>query len=577
MEPPRIVDRNGQPAIGDDGLPIPGTQSLWSEQPDADLLAGGAAAQLPEARQVYSDVASTRITDPANRLEPGAGRFGRALLGLGPLDPESPDEVLEGFLALRELADPGLSAAAIAEYPADGLRVAYAASHDGLLHAFDADSGVELWAWIPEDLLSRLPLLVRDDPTTARSHGIDGPLVLHRHDPNGDGVIEAAAGEHLWLVFGLGRGGGRYHALDVSEPRDPRLLWTFRLPEAQTLALAEPVVARLAIAESGQEAGDWVVVLAGGYDREFDAPDAGGPGAGGTLHAIDATTGRLLWSTGREQGDLRIEGLASIAAAPRLLDLDGDRAVDRAYLVDVAGDLWRIDFESGRAARVLASATRLARLGGAGRRFHYTPDASIVRRGTRTALAVALGSGSSMRPRGRSADERLFLIYDGIHDAPARDLDSAQLFDATGPHAGMPPDAPGFFLRLAGHGPGEKLAGPTSTFDHVLRFQTYQPLPIDAEAPCGPPRSIARSYAIDIRTAAPPAAAHDSEEDEPEEIPASGLPPALRFGFPGRWDEACAGCRPRPFGILGGETFDTGYAGDPVRTSWRKLTPPDLR
>jgi hypothetical protein len=27
-------------------------------------------------------------------------------------------------------------------------------------------------------------------------------------------------------------------------------------------------------------------------------------------------------------------------------------------------------------------------------------------------------------------------------------------------------------------------------------------------------------------------------------------------------------------GILGGETFDTGYAGDPVRTSWRKLLPP---
>ena len=54
----------------------------------------------------------------------------------------------------------------------------------------------------------------------------------------------------------------------------------------------------------------------------------------------------------------------------------------------------------------------------------------------------------------------------------------------------------------------------------------------------------------------------------------SGLPPGLRFGFPGRWDEACAGCNPRPFGILGGETFDTGYAGDPVRTSWRKLVPP---
>ena len=61
------------------------------------------------------------------------------------------------------------------------------------------------------------------------------------------------------------------------------------------------------------------------------------------------------------------------------------------------------------------------------------------------------------------------------------------------------------------------------------------------------------------------------EEDEPEEIVTSGIPGVIRFGFPGRWDDPCEGCRPRPFGIVGVEPFDPGYAGDPVRTSWRKL------
>jgi hypothetical protein len=74
----------------------------------------------------------------------------------------------------------------------------------------------------------------------------------------------------------------------------------------------------------------------------------------------------------------------------------------------------------------------------------------------------------------------------------------------------------------------------------------------------------------------PRASAVESEADEPDEVAASGLPPALRFGFPGRWDAPCDGCRPRPFGIVGGQTFDPGYAGDPVRTSWRKLAPPPV-
>jgi hypothetical protein len=85
---------------------------------------------------------------------------------------------------------------------------------------------------------------------------------------------------------------------------------------------------------------------------------------------------------------------------------------------------------------------------------------------------------------------------------------------------------------------------------------------------------MARRYALDLRTALPRNTAAESDDDEPEEVAVSGLPPALRFGFDTRWQETCDGCRPRAFGIAGGATFDTGYAGDPVRTSWRKLAPP---
>ena len=579
FEPPLIVDRESAPAIGTDGLPRVGTRSLWSDAPDSNLMSGGAAGRLPlpDLRNIYSDVASDRIADSGNRLEPRNTRISRDMLGLGPLATESVDEMLEAFRSLRRLGDPGMHAVAIAEFPATAQRVAYVASQDGMLHALDADSGVELWAWMPKELLARIPLLVRDAPTTARRHGIDGPIVLHRHDPDGDGLIETAEGDHLWLLFGLGRGGSRYYALDVSQPRDPRLLWSLALPDAGVLGLAEPVVARLSIAGSDQSADSWVVFLVGGYDRRFQSRTAGGGGSGGKLLIADAETGRLLWSAGDVNAELPVAALASVAAAPRLLDLDGDGEVDRAYVLDVIGNLWRVDLQGGRGTETLGTAYRLAHLATEGRRFHYTPDASLVRSGATSAIAVAFGSGSRMSPRDELPQDALYVVRDILAGAPRGDLGIDDLHDVTGSEYEVPPDAPGWTLRLEGHGAGEKVAGPASTFDHVLRFQTYEPLPPEPAEPCGPPRSVARRYAVDIRTAAPTPTAVESEEDEPEEIPASGLPPGLRFGFPGLWDDPCAGCRPRPFGILGGETFDPGYTGDPVRTSWRKLVPPATR
>ncbi len=119
------------------------------------------------------------------------------------------------------------------------------------------------------------------------------------------------------------------------------------------------------------------------------------------------------------------------------------------------------------------------------------------------------------------------------------------------PPTRLPLEARGWFVRLESHGAGEKVIGSTVTFDHVLRFQTYQPLPPDADAPCGPPRSAARRYALDVRTALPRNTATESEEDEPEEVPASGPAAgvALRISD-ARWQEPCEGCRPRPFGIV---------------------------
>ncbi len=578
LAPPTVVDRDGEELIDPaSGLPRPDSRSFWSDAPDGNLLTGGAAGRLPavDARRIHSDIASPRILDLSNRITSGNAHFDRAIIGLAASDPVSLTDILDWPAAQQTLGDPGPHSPVVVDYPTADRQIVFAATHDGLLHAFDADSGVELWAWLPKELLPRLPELLRDEPTTVREHGIDGPLVLHRHDPDRNGRIDAGAGEHLWLLFGLGRGGNRYYTLDISAPGDPRLLWSAGLPAENAEARADPVVTRLRVEGSGQSAGDWVVLIGGGYDRRFDSLQPSGPGAGNALLILDAATGRLLWSAGDgNEDDLRLSGLASLPSAPRALDLDGDTYLDRAYLVDVTGELWRLNFTNGRSATDLADARLIARLGTGMQRFHATPDVSIARIGVDNRIAIAVGSGWLARPRDLSVIDRIYTIFDLENSGSTGALAESDLHDVTAIGSAMPATAAGWYARIEAHGHGEKIVGPTVTFDHALRFQTYQPVPSPDSEPCGPPQAMLRRYALDVRSGLPHASAVESEEDDAEEIAGSGLPVDLRFGFPDRWDETCTGCRPRPFGIAGGETFDTGYAGDPVKTSWRKLSPP---
>jgi len=562
LSPPTLVDRDDEPAIdAQSGLPLPGSRSDWSEAPDSDLLAGGASGRLPapSERRVYVDLASQDIADARNRVKPGNPLLVRHAVGLGTADPESPEDVIAWLLESRPLGDPGLQAPPVVHYRSEDIAIVFAATHDGLLHAFDAETGVERWAWMPRELLVRLAGLMRDEATTARSHGIDGPLAVHRFDPDGDGFIDTARGEHLWLLLGLGRGGNGYYALDIADPDRPRILWKYSAAGFPgTDSGAGPVVGRLPTGDPAQSAGNWIVML----------PDGEG------LRVLDARTGRSLWSAAAEdEAALELRELeGTTVSVPRALDLDGDGRIERAYLVDSTGGLWRFDFALADFPAGLASARRIARLGDGSQRFQSSPDVSVARLAGRDAIAIAVGSGRLDRPRDIAAVDRVYVVFDR---GDVRVLTEADLHDATDRESALPTSAPGWYLRLDRHGAGEKVVGPGLTFDHVLRFHTYQPLPPAPHAPCGPPRAVHRRYARDIRTGLPATRVERPDDDEELEVEASGLPPALRYAFPRPPDAPCAACGPRPFGLVGPVAFDPGYAGDPVRTSWRKLPPPE--
>jgi type IV pilus assembly protein PilY1 len=218
------------------------------------------------------------------------------------------------------------------------------------------------------------------------------------------------------------RGGRRYYAVDVTavDPRAepagdaPQLLWIAgptddpSIPADRRLPLvgqtwSRPVVARLRVPGHAGN-GDHVVLFAGGYDPQVDSPD-GRPrpyadAATGTgLYALDAFTGRLLWRAGPDaSADLLLGDMtAAMPADLATLDLTGDGYVDLAYVGDLNGRVWRIDFDpAAPGVASLASGRVFADLGGPGaanaRRFFNSPDVSSVMRNGRHWLNIGMAA-----------------------------------------------------------------------------------------------------------------------------------------------------------------------------------------
>ena len=96
-----------------------------------------------------------------------------------------------------------------------------AGSNGGILHAFDASNGKELWGFIPPNVIGKLQGIITSKANATNPiHAIDGQA-----------VVKDIYYDNKWrtvLFPGIGAGGHGYFTLDVTNIKSPKHLFAFQ-------------------------------------------------------------------------------------------------------------------------------------------------------------------------------------------------------------------------------------------------------------------------------------------------------------------------------------------------------------
>lgn len=274
-------------------------------------------------------------------------------------------------------------------FAANRQRMVYLPANDGMLHAFDAQTGQERWAFIPSAVLPELWHSADNNWSNDFRYLHDGTPVAGDICPAMPAASCAASQWRTIVVGGLGAGGRAYYALDVTQPDQPALLWQFDVGREANLGLAmgRPVITK-------RRDGRWVVVIASGYANV-------NPGNGhGLLFVLDAWTGSVLNRIDTGAGSL--SSPAGLAQLNAWIDSTLDNTAARLYGGDLLGNVWRFDIDGvqggeqgGAQGAAQGTATLLARLdyGGHAQPVTTRPELTLQRTGNREVALVTVATG----------------------------------------------------------------------------------------------------------------------------------------------------------------------------------------
>jgi len=385
--------------------------------------------------------------------------------------------------------------------------VIFAGGNDGMFHAFDDETGEELWAFIPPDLLNKLQALHQD----VLESFVDGSPRAYV-SRNTDGSIYQAI-----LIIGERRGGNYYYALDVTNPLAPQYIWKIG-PEISGFSelgqtWSTPSIGKVAIGAEDK----YVAFIGGGYDdnEDNDNPDPGLNSTGRAVYVVDVLTGSLV-----RRFSVSDPGYStmtySIPSDIARVDTNGDGKIDRLYVGDMGGRMWRFDIGNSSTAswtgKIIFNSNP-GRDGTTGRKIFYPPDVTL-EKDTSNYEMLFFGTGDREHPKEPTVINRLYALKDKNPSTALTEQENDLLVDITQDLL-QDPSTPqedkdaileqlrtgnGWFIKLNSV-TGEKSLSPPVVFNKIAYYTTFSPTSEGASGdPCYVGEGTARVYILEYNT-----------------------------------------------------------------------------
>jgi len=280
----------------------------------------------------------------------------------------------------------------------------FVGANDGMLHAFNASTGAELFAYVPWAVRNRLSSLTTNP--YVHLFTVDGSPSV--------GDVYVGGGWKTLLVAGMNAGAKGLYALDVSnsanfnEAQAARVVrWEISDEDADVgHVFGKPILAKM-------RDGRWRAIVGNGYNSSNGRA---------VLLLVDLETGAISRIDTQTGTNAAPNGLSAVA----VVSADDNGVADAIYAGDLAGNLWKFDVSDAnpaawKVAYGTVAAPKALFTAVAGQAITARPD---VTRHPKGGYMVAMGSGRyvDVGDNAAGSTQALYGIWDNGSEAVLADL-----------------------------------------------------------------------------------------------------------------------------------------------------------
>jgi type IV pilus assembly protein PilY1 len=519
-----ILDSTKTPALDTNNQIKDSSKSQWSSEPDGKKVDKGGVGEVLLARSnprnIVTNIEDANLMSESNAFETSNEKITPELLGFAPGDMVERDKLIQyihGYDVYAKVKGKSASekrkwllGAIVNSRPLvipykNSHSVIYVGANDGMFHAFDNATGEELWSFIPSELLSRL----RDMTSgSGLKFYVDGSPKAY------------ITKSQKIIIFGLRRGGSYYYALDVADPENPKFLWKIG-PETPGYSeigqtWSTPHFGKIKYGTSKKV----VCFIGGGYDENQDKKTVTTDDKKGrAVYVVDILTGEQVWRWDyRRDPNMKY----SIPSDISCVDTNGDGCIDRLYVGDTGGRLWRFDLKdpdpSVWSGKIVFNASTGVASGK--QKIFYPPDVTLEKGGYEM---VFFGTGDREHPNETNVTNKFYALKDKGLNTTFSENNLEDVTKGSSPFGELEKKE-GWLISLEAN-KGEKVTGGSVVGYGVVYFTTFAPSLESGE-------SIARIYALNYKNGNPILDLNPSNNNNGVKIDLSDRSKVIGTGIP---------------------------------------------